>query len=65
MSSATIQPKYPGTIQARAYYAEDGEPKLQIEREEMLRLHLLLKQKLKHEPTMLELFDYVYRETQH
>jgi len=61
LSAITL--KYPGTIQAAAYYDEKGEPKLSIGIDEMERIRRILISKLSYEPTLLELFEYVYWET--
>lgn len=52
--------QFPGTIQARAEYDENQMPKLLITEKEAVRLRALLKEKLKREPDMRDLFDYVW-----
>lgn len=55
--------KYAGTIKAAAYYGEDGAPKLNIDLDEMERIRRILVSGLGREPTVLEVFEYVYQET--
>lgn len=59
-----IQPRFPGQMKARASYREDGTPNLEIELEEMTRLQEILQAKIGRDPTMKELFDYVWKEQQ-
>lgn len=56
-------PKFAGTIQAAAYYDKKGDPKLNIDLDEMERIRRILVSGLGREPTVLEVFEYVYQET--
>jgi hypothetical protein len=58
----STQPRFPGIVQARAYY-ENGVPRLEIEVDEMKRLEKLLTEELGREPTVSDLFNYVRKAT--
>lgn len=51
--------RHAGPIKASAYYDTEGNPHLDIEHDEMVRLEAVLKEKLGREPKVIDLFNYV------